>query len=87
MKKIIITTEAATANFDSLAAILIHTAPSEKARVFAEKKIAEVRARGPQWIADHAVSLQILSSADGLFCPVEDNRNYYMAQIQVALMA
>ncbi len=82
-----ITPQDAEANFNSLAAILVRTAISEKASVFAEKKIAEVRARGAEWMANNAVILQILSPADDRFCPVEDNRNYYMAKIQVALMA
>lgn len=87
MTKFNITPEAAVANFESLAVILLETAPSEKARAFAEKKIAEVRARGAQWIADKAVALQIQNNAASRFCPVADNRNYYMAAIQTALMA
>lgn len=87
MKKFNITAEIAAANFESLAALLISTAPTEKASAFAEKKISEVRARGAQWMADNAVTLQIQDSAEGRFCPVEDNRNYYMTKIQSALMA
>lgn len=82
-----ITPEVAGKNFEQLAKILIRTAVSEKALAFAEKKINEVRARGTQWISDNAITLQVLSPAEGRFCPVEDNRNYYIEQIQVALRA
>ncbi len=87
MTKITITAEAAEKNFNSLAALLISTAASDKARAFAEKIIAQVRARGAQWMADNAVAMQILDAADGRFCPVADNRNYYMAKLQTALAA
>lgn len=84
--KIIISAEAAEHNFNTLAAELIRTAPSEKALAFAEKIITDVRARGTQWMAENATELQILDVADTTFCPVEDNRNYYMAALQVALI-
>lgn len=84
--KIIISAEAAESNFNTLSAILISSASTDKALAFAEKTIAAVRARGAQWMADNASELQILDSADCRFCPVDDNRNYYMAALQVALL-
>ena len=70
----------------TLADELLRTAATEKAQAFAEKIIASVRARGAQWMADHAVELQILDAADKRFCPVADNRNFYMSALQMALL-
>lgn len=84
--KITINVEIAEHNFNTLADELLRTAATEKAQAFAEKIIASVRARGAQWMADHAVELQILDAADKRFCPVADNRNFYMSALQMALL-
>lgn len=86
-----ITAQAAAQNFATLAALLIATAPSQKAEDFAQRTIARIEAMGADWMAKNAVELQILSpywapevdAAQGV--PVGDNRAYFMAQLQTVL--
>lgn len=86
-----ITAQAAAHNFATLAALLVATAPSQKAVDFAQRTIARVEEKGADWMASNAVTLQILSpfwapevdAAQGV--PVADNRAYFMAQLQLAL--
>ncbi|MCA3018817.1 MAG: hypothetical protein ING66_09420 [Rhodocyclaceae bacterium] len=47
------------ANFESIAAALHDEAPSEKARAFADKIAAAIRARGAEWIAANEFTLHI----------------------------
>lgn len=88
-----ITATQAAQNFASLAELLLATAPSQKALDFAQRTIARVEARGAEWMASNAVTLQILNpywapevdAAQGL--PVADNRAFFMGQLQIALNA
>ena len=87
----IITAKQASENFATLAALLLATSPSEKATNFANRVIADVNARGPEWMAKNAVTLQILSPFGSVEddrrspAPVADNRPYFMGQLQLAL--
>ncbi len=81
-----ITTQEAASNFASLAELLIRSAPTQKAVDFANKIISQIEARGPEWMAQNAVELQLLDDHKNDFCPVADNRGLFMAKFQTALM-
>lgn len=76
----------AVQNFEEIAKQLIASAATPKAAAFAEKTISAVRAKGAEWIADHAQALRITFVPSADFFPVGDNRNYYMAEFQMALL-
>lgn len=80
-----ITATEARANFNSLAKLLIETATSQKAVEFAQRVIAQIEEKGADWMAAHAVTLQLLSDHKTDFCPVADNRPYFLGQFQMAL--
>lgn len=82
-----ITAQEAAANFASLSALLIQSAPTQKAVDFANKVIAQIEARGSEWVAKNAAELQLLSDHKNDFCPVADNRVFFMTKFQTALMA
>lgn len=88
-----ITASQAAENFNTLAALLLATSPSAKATDFAQRVIAQVQDRGPEWMAKNAVALQILSPFGSVEedrrspAPVADNRPYFMGQLQTALRA
>jgi len=86
MANITITTEQAASNFESLASLLIESAPSQKAIDFAHKVLNQARARGAEWLAENAVDLQLLDDHKNDFCPVSDNRGFFMAKFQMALL-
>lgn len=77
--------ETAVENFKSIASQLISSAATEKAGAFAEKTINAVRAKGAEWIFANSQELQVTFVPGEMF-PVRDNRNYYMAAFQMALM-
>jgi len=79
----------AVSNFNSIAAELIASAPTEKARAFAEKVIGLVNARGADWIEANAIKLHVTLSADQVraSAPVADNRIFFMQKWQLALAA
>lgn len=76
-----------TANFESIVSALHDEAPSDRARAFVEKIAAEIRARGSDWIAEHARALHIEHPAEwhDTVAPVEDNRLWWLAEWQKAL--
>lgn len=76
-------------NFRSIAKEVIESAPSEKARAFAEKVIGQIEARGQEWIMSHAAALHCELSADECrnMAPVSDNRLFFMQNWQMALAA
>ena len=86
-----ITETQAVANFASLKNILLASAPSQKAYDFAGRITAKIENKGAAWIAANALALHITShhgtveaDADGVV-PVADNRNWFMAELQIAL--
>ena len=79
-----ITEAQAVENFESVSAQLIASAPTEKAAAFAEKITTSIRARGAAWIHAHVAELQIYSDEKNSFCPVADNRMYFIAAFQSA---
>jgi len=81
-----ITAAKAAKNFESLAALLIASAPSQKAIDFAQKVLNQARERGAEWLAANAVELQLLDDHKNDFCPVADNRGFFMAKFQMALL-
>ena len=91
MTKITITAEQAAQNFGTLKALLLVTAPSQKAVDFANRVFSQIDAKGAEWMARNAVELQILSAyADEqqdarMPAPVADNRPYFMGKLQTAL--
>ncbi|MBV2164282.1 MAG: hypothetical protein KUL80_08435 [Comamonas sp.] len=85
--KIVISAETAAEHFEIMAALLIESAATEKAVEFATRQIEAVRAKGAQWMADHAAELNIISNPSRDFCPVADNRTFHLGNIQMALMA
>lgn len=78
--------ESAVQNFEAISSQLIASASTEKARAFAEKTINAVRAKGAEWIFTNAQELQVTFVPGEMF-PVRDNRTYYMAAFQMALMS
>ncbi len=78
--------ESAVQNFEEISSQLISSAATEKARTFAEKTINAVHAKGAEWIFTNAQELQVTFVPGDMF-PVADNRNYYMAAFQRALMS
>lgn len=79
----------AVENFNSIAAELIASAPTEKARAFAEKVAAQVAAKGDEWIVANVFKLACEMSADMTrhTAPVADNRLFFMQKWQLALAA
>ena len=47
---------------------------------------ATLLARGAEWLAENAVDLQLLDDHKNDFCPVSDNRGFFMAKFQMALL-
>jgi len=75
----------AVQNFEEIAKQLIASAATPKAAAFAEKTIIAVCAKGAEWIFANAQKLRVTFVPGELF-PVRDNRNYYMAEFQMALL-
>jgi hypothetical protein len=76
-------------NFEIAAEALYNEAPSDRARIFTEKLCATIRDKGPAWITSHATDLHITDAeiSDSAICPIEQNRLYYLAQWQLALIS
>lgn len=72
-------------NFNSIAAEVIASATSDKARAFAEKVVASIAARGESWIEKNAAALSVTLSADQLrdAAPVADNRLFFLKKWQL----
>lgn len=91
MTQINITAQQAAENFSTLKALLLATAPSQKAIDFATRVFAQIDAKGADWIARHAAELQVIGSYGSVEedrrspAPVADNRPYFMAKLQTAL--
>lgn len=87
-----ITAAQAASNFATLAALLLATSPSQKATDFANRMIAQVEARGAEWMASNAAELQIISAYGSVEedrrspAPVADNRAYFVGKLQMALL-
>ena len=92
MNQINITAEQAAENFGTLKALLLATAPSQKAVDFANRVFAQVEAKGAAWMARNAAELQIISAYGSVEedrrspAPVADNRPYFMGKLQTALL-
>lgn len=80
-----LTQAAAVENFETIAQQLMASAATEKAAAFAEKTIVAVRAKGAEWIFANAQELRVTFVPGDAF-PVSDNRNYYIAAFQMAVM-
>lgn len=76
-------------NFEVAVEALYNEAPSDKARAFTEKLAAQIRAKGEDWIAARVTELHISDAevSDSAYCPIEDNRLFYLTQWQLALAA
>jgi hypothetical protein len=74
-------------NFEIAAKSIIDEAPTEKARIFAERLAAKIRAKGEDWIAARISALHISDSevSDASICPIEDNALLYLIDWQRAL--
>jgi len=74
-------------NFEIAADALYNEAPSDKARAFVVKLSGKIRAKGEDWIGTHVTELHITDAevSDNAFCPVEDNRLFYLERWQFAL--
>jgi len=74
-------------NFESISEILIYGAPTEKSRIFAEKLVNSIREKGTDWIFNNAQKLNVTMSPESFseLFPVQDNRNYYLVNFQLAL--
>jgi hypothetical protein len=72
-------------NFNSLVDQLEACSPSEKASIFLAKIVNQIREKGEDWINENRVALQILSDNSNNFCPVSDNRTYFISQFQLTL--
>lgn len=89
---IAITAQQAAHNFGTLKALLLATAPSQKAIDFANRVFAQVEERGAEWMAKNAAELQIIKAFGSVEedrkspAPVADNRPYFMSKLQTALM-
>lgn len=87
-----ITAQEAAHNFNTLKALLLATAPSQKAVDFASRIFAQVEARGGDWMAEKAAELQILSPYGSVEedrnspASVADNRPYFMGKLQSAVL-
>lgn len=81
-----LTQAAAVENFESIAQQLMVSAATEKAAAFAEKTIAAVRAKGAAWILQNAQELRVTFVPSKNTFPVADNRNYYIAAFQMAVL-
>lgn len=77
----------AVSNFNSIAAEVIASATTEKARAFAEKVVAAITANGDEWIVANASKLHVTLSADSVrqTAPVADNRLFFVQKWQMAL--
>ena len=75
-----------TANFEILVSLLEASSPSEKASIFLAKVANQIRARGDAWIAANAVALKVNTDHTDDFCPVSDNRAYFIGALQIALL-
>jgi len=87
-----ITAQEAASNFNTLKSLLLATAPSQKAIDFANRVFAQIEERGPEWMAEKAAELQILSPYGSVEedrrspAPVADNRPYFMSKLQSAML-
>lgn len=74
-------------NFHSIAAELINSAASDKARAFAEKIVLQIEAKGEEWINAHKAQLYItMHASQQTAAPVADNRVWYLGKWQMALL-
>ena len=87
-----ITETQAGENFASLKNLLLASAPSQKAYDFAVRVVEEVEVKGGNWLLKNAAELQITRKYGSLErdtrgpFPVADNRNFYMAHLQMTLL-
>jgi len=87
-----ITANQAAANMATLQALLLATAPSQKAADFANRLFAQVNERGAEWMAKNAAALQILSPFGDVeadrrsAAPVANNRAFYLGKFQILLV-
>lgn len=75
--------------FNEHAETIINAAPTAKARAFAEKLVAQIKARGPEWIETHTDALQVRLPVWGpeSVAPTADNRLFFLSHWQLALAA
>lgn len=75
--------------FNEHAETIINAAPTAKARAFAEKLVAQVKARGQEWIEANADALQVRLPVWGAesAAPTADNRLFFLTHWQLALAA
>jgi hypothetical protein len=82
-------------NFNEYAEIIINSAPGAYARKFAEALVAQINARGTEWIEAHTTALHINFSAsedDAMtkrlgVASIAQQRNFYLREWQRALAA
>lgn len=76
-----------THHFESVAAELIDSASTEKARAFAQKIVDAARAKGDEWLEANKFELMISISAED--CekgfPIRDNRAVILSKFQLLL--
>ena len=76
----------AVENVKSIGAALYAEAPSDKARAFTVSLTEKILAKGSDWIEANVGSLYAYSSAEEQYFPVEDNRLFFVAKWQLALL-
>lgn len=76
----------AVENVKSIGAALYDEAPSDKARAFTAALTDKVLAKGDAWIEAHVMDLCAFNSAEEQYCPVEENRLFFLGKWQMALL-
>lgn len=69
-------------NFNYAAQQVIDSGINERAKYFAEKVVAQIKARGSDWIGKHIEPF----CAESDSTPIADNRLYFLQQWQMKLL-